>query len=228
MGAVLSHSARKIIQGAFGCRVVEDYGSAELGGIGCECRAAQGLHLFTDLFYMEIVRNATPAEPGEIGRILLTDLTNKVMPLIRYDIGDLGSFLAGDCRCGRNTPRFKVLGRVGDAIATSSGQVFTEHDIANFLYSYPGVEWFQLTQLGTDRVDLKIVTAPTVSLPEVQLLSDLKSFLGDGVQLTLRKVRTILPETGGKYRFLKSNQRPRQTVSFSDMTPRESWHAFVR
>ena len=56
MGSALAPSARLIIADAFRSRVLEDYGSAELGSIGCECSPGSGLHLFADLFFIEIVR----------------------------------------------------------------------------------------------------------------------------------------------------------------------------
>jgi len=67
MGSALAPSARSAIGEAFGCRVVEDYGSAELGPIGCECAPGSGIHLFSDLFHVEIVRGGVPVPPARLG-----------------------------------------------------------------------------------------------------------------------------------------------------------------
>jgi phenylacetate-CoA ligase len=205
MGSALAPAVRQVLADAFRCPVVEDYGSAELGSIGCECRAAEGLHLFSSLFFLEFVRAGRPVRPGEVGRVLVTDLTNRAMPLIRYDIGDIGYALPGEgCSCGRNTPRFRVLGRMNDTLIPPASGVLTEHQVSDFLYTYPGVDWFQLVQLATTRFDLQVVPQDgTPFFPET-LSADLAAFLGGAVRVTVRQVKAIAPENGGKYRFLKS------------------------
>jgi phenylacetate-CoA ligase len=204
MGSALAPSARRIIADAFGCRVLEDYGSAELGSIGCECEPGNGLHLFSDLFYVEFVRDGRRVGPGELGRLLVTDLTNRAMPLIRYDIGDVGLSLPEPCDCGRGTMRFKVLGRVHDAIVSPQGRVVTEHEVSDFLYEYRGVEWFQLVQRAESQFDLQVVDDRDSPLPLEDLSRDLAAFLGGNVRVSARRVRSIPPENGGKFRFAKS------------------------
>ncbi len=204
MGSALAPVVRRALADAFRCRVVEDYGSAELGSIGCECRAAEGLHLFSNLFFLEFVRHGRPVRPGELGRILVTDLTNRAMPLIRYDIGDVGYTLPGRCPCGRHTPRFKVLGRLQDTLVTPSGSVVTEHQVSDFLYAFPGVDWFQVVQQAPARFDLQVVPQDHTPFAPPALANDLAAFLGGGVRVVVRQVKSIAPESGGKYRFVKS------------------------
>jgi phenylacetate-CoA ligase len=205
MGAALVPSARRTITDAFRCRVLEDYGSAELGSIGCECAPGSGLHLFSDLFFIEFVRGGARVGPGEVGRLLVTDLTNRAMPLIRYDIGDIGLSLPGPCRCGRGTMRFKILGRVQDALVSPPDRILSEHEVSDFLYGYPGVDWFQLAQRSEQQFDLQVADDGTPALSLEALSRDLSAFLGGGVRVTARRVRSIPPENGGKYRFTKSS-----------------------
>jgi phenylacetate-CoA ligase len=205
MGSALVPAVRRTIAEAFRCKVVEDYGSAELGSIGCECAREDGLHLFSSLFFLEFVRDGKAVRPGELGRILVTDLTNRAMPLIRYDIGDVGHVLPGACSCGRHTPRFKVLGRIQDTLVLPDGGVFTEHQVSDVLYQYPGVDWFQLLQQSPRRFDLQVVPDERVPLVPEALVRDCAAFLGGRARVTVRPVTAIAPESGGKYRFLKSN-----------------------
>jgi phenylacetate-CoA ligase len=207
MGSALAPAARRIIAQAFRSKVVEDYGSAELGAIGCECPAAHGLHLFANLFYLEFVRGGRQVGPGELGRILVTDLSNRAMPLIRYDIGDIGFRLPGDCGCGRNSCRFKVLGRLQDTIVTPSGRVLTEHDVADFFYTYPGLDWFQLVQRSNACFDLQVVPSGQGPFSTAALSRDVRTFFDDEVRVNIRQTATIAPESGGKYRFVKSASR---------------------
>lgn len=204
MGSALAPAARRFIADAFRCPVVEDFGSAELGSIGCECRAADGLHLFPGLFFIEFVRNGRPVRPGELGRMLVTDLTNRAMPLIRYDLGDIGYALPGNCSCGRNTPRFRVLGRLQDTLVTPSGGVLTEHQVSDFLYTYPGVDWFQLVQQSATHFDLQVVPDGRTPVSAERLAAGLTNLLGGRVRIAVRQVKAIAPEGGGKYRFVKS------------------------
>ena len=204
MGSCLVPSASRTIARAFRCPVLEDYGSAELGAIGCECRPGSGLHLFSDLFWIEVVRCGVPVPPGETGRLLITDLTNRAMPLIRYDIGDVGRLEPGDCDCGRGTPRFRVLGRVQDTLISTAGDVLTEHAISDILYDQPGVTWFQLQQRTARSFDLQVVVDEDAAFDAESLAAVVASHLGEGIRVSVRRVRSITPETGGKYRFIKA------------------------
>ena len=129
---------------------------------------------------------------------------NRAMPLIRYDIGDVGVVVTEPCSCGRGTMRFKVLGRVQDTLVTPSGRVISDHEVSDFLYGYPGLDWFQLVQRPEQRFDLQVVDNGRSELSINALSQDLGTFLGGGARVKARLVRSIPPEAGGKYRFIKS------------------------
>ena len=92
---------RKFIEKAFGAEVFDIYGCTEIKEIAWECEKHEGYHINEDDVYVEILHGESPAKPGEVGDIVLTDLRNKAMPLIRYRIGDRGLLIAGNCSCGR-------------------------------------------------------------------------------------------------------------------------------
>ena len=88
---ILSEEARAAIQLVFGCPVFNRYGCREVSVVASECEQHQGLHIMAEGLYVEIVdRNGHPVTEGEVGDILVTDLLNYGMPLIRYRIGDRG------------------------------------------------------------------------------------------------------------------------------------------
>lgn len=118
------------IEQAFGAPVRERYGCNEFASVAHEC-AAGSLHVATDRVLFEIVRDdGKPAAPGEIGRVLVTDLDNRFMPLIRYRIGDLAEW-GHDCGCGLPFPVLaRVHGRERDRIRARSGQQVSPHAIA--------------------------------------------------------------------------------------------------
>ena len=203
MGGSVSPYMKKVIERAFECGVHEDYGSAELGAIAAECGAKSGLHPFSSLFHVEVIRNGVPVQPGETGRILITDLYNYAMPFIRYNIGDVGVVHSGRCSCGMTTNRLDIQGRSRDCIVSDTGRLVTPDEVTDRILSVPGVLGFQLIVNESGEADLKVVPrrGRSPNLLDVQgLVADL---VGQGLQIRTQVVPTIGPEVSGKFRFVK-------------------------
>jgi len=100
---MLSPAARTLIERAWGCRVFDQYGATETGGIAAECEAHRGLHVFEDLVLVESVDSDSRAVPaGVLGeRLLVTVLFGRSFPLIRYELSDQVRLSAEPCPCGR-------------------------------------------------------------------------------------------------------------------------------
>lgn len=107
-------------QEAFGIEMFKSavYGSNDAGPLGYACSHTQGSvhHLLTQTQYLEILEldSLKPVVKGEVGRLIFTSKYRKGQNLNRYEIGDLGRWIEGDCPCGRKAPRFELLGRFGD------------------------------------------------------------------------------------------------------------------
>ena len=84
--------ARQGIKDLFGCPVISRYSNQECGLISQQCKLGTEYHINTASFYVEILdlEKDISVEDGKLGRIVVTDLYNKAMPMIRYDTGDLG------------------------------------------------------------------------------------------------------------------------------------------
>ena len=97
---------------AWGSRPFNHYGTTEAPTIGAECDLRRGLHLFADLFIVEVVdEHNRPVAPGETGqKLLLTNLYNYSQPIIRYEISDMLTMAAEPCPCGRPFPLIAGLG----------------------------------------------------------------------------------------------------------------------
>lgn len=203
MGSSMIPHVRRVAEAAFGARVHEDYGSAEAGAIAVECGHQSGLHPHDELFHVEIVRKGRQAAPGEPGRVLLTDLVNYAMPLIRYDIGDVAIPRTGTCACGVEAPRFEVVGRIQDSLMDDDGDVVCADRIGDAVMASPGVLGFQLDERATS-LDVKVVARPgrDVSLDDV--IERLEALLGKRRRISTRRVGNIPPERSGKYRFVRS------------------------
>lgn len=106
----------------FGVEVIASigYGTVDAGPIGFQCpHSESGVHhIHADHQFVELIdrRTREPAEPGGFGELLITNLNRRLMPMIRYRIGDLGRWVEGDCPCGRTMPRFELLGRSDDIL----------------------------------------------------------------------------------------------------------------
>ncbi|MFZ3475717.1 acyl-CoA reductase [Streptomyces sp. 4.24] len=113
---------RAYLQQHFGVELVRSftYGCTDLGALAHQCDHAEGTvhHLFDDLHTLDIVEidSGRTVPRGETGRLVFTPHTRSAPNIVRYDQGDLGRWIDGDCACGRRTPRFELLGRTGDVV----------------------------------------------------------------------------------------------------------------
>ena len=99
----LAQDVRDLVHDTWEAKVLNSYGATEAGVIGQECPWAMGVHICEDLLILEVVDDDyRPVPPGVAGRkLLLTNLFNRALPLIRYEISDLVTLAEGPCQCGR-------------------------------------------------------------------------------------------------------------------------------
>lgn len=132
----------KFFQRVFPGVVVRSAGfaTADAGVVGFQCpRCVKGEHhLFAHSQYLEFVDPDTmePVEKGAVGEVIITSLTKKHMPIIRYRLGDLGRWLPKPCACGKREPLFEILGRCDDRMHVGGAHVFVS-DIQNAIGKVP-------------------------------------------------------------------------------------------
>jgi phenylacetate-CoA ligase len=205
MGSVMTPHMKRVVERAFGCPVYEDYGSTEFGCMAVECGRQDGLHPFNDLFLLEIVRNGRPAPAGAMGRLLVTDLWNYAMPLIRYDIGDVASFRSDPCGCGRAGHRLAIHGRLEDSLVAEDGSLLTSDRVIDAILSHhPGVLGFRIDQRRDTELEIQVVPRKGHSLHLDDVGECLADLLGRSIRIVTRTAGTILPEPNGKYRFVRN------------------------
>ncbi len=109
----LTVGRRARIEKMFGAKISIGYGMNEIGVAATWCPEAGRYHVHDENCLVEIIdEDGTPSQPGSVGRIIVTSLTNFAMPFIRYDTGDVARALKGPCPCGRTLPSFGLtLGR---------------------------------------------------------------------------------------------------------------------
>jgi phenylacetate-CoA ligase len=121
VGEALTKDARDMLESAFGVDVTAGYGQSDVmgPGIAFECREKTGLHISEDHFVVEIVGPADgePRPHGETGEVVLTTLTARAFPLIRFRTGDLAYAMNGNCLCGRGLARISgITGSTGEVL----------------------------------------------------------------------------------------------------------------
>jgi len=204
MGANLDEVTKGRIEQAFGAPVREHYGSLELGGMAFDCRNRCGMHLLEDQYVFEVVANGKRVAEGELGSLLITDLYSRSMPLIRYQIGDMARITHAPCACGRTTARLTLEGRIEDTIVTPEGRFVTPEQVACTLYGGSTIDQFQLIENDNGSCELRYVDRPDSRFDSKALVELLRPLLGAERRIVPRRVRSIAPESSGKFRHVKS------------------------
>jgi phenylacetate-coenzyme A ligase PaaK-like adenylate-forming protein len=157
----MTPAMRSFITDSLGCPVAQSYGASEFLAMGSECRRG-ALHLNSDWVILESVdEHHRPVPDGEVGRTtLLTNLANRVQPLIRYDLGDCVRLHAKHCACGSSLPVIDVQGRVDDSVVLNdaAGRAVRLLPLAltTVMEDEAGVYDFQILQQGHDALLLHV------------------------------------------------------------------------
>jgi phenylacetate-CoA ligase len=199
----LSQESREIIEQAFQAKVFDKYGSREFSGIAHECEAHQGHHVNAESYIVEIVRDGRPALEGETGEVLVTDLTNFCVPLIRYALGDLATATTKQCACGRGLPLIgPIQGRVQAIIIGTNGCFLPGTFFAHLLKDYGHIlKQFQVVQDRLGAIDFNVVKGPRFSEASLEKILELiRRHLGEDMQIDVHYVDQIALVRTGKHR----------------------------
>lgn len=202
-GEMLEDETRKRIETGIGAPVYDVYGSTELKEIAWECPARDGYHVNSDWLLVET------EEPA--GTILATSLYNYGMPLIRYRLGDTGSFVDHPCRCGRSLP-LMALGfcRSVDTFVLPRGARISPYTLINAVEVLEEIRQFQIVQEAAGRVAVVIVPRAEFGEGSAERVRNALDPHLPGVTIEIRIVESIPREAGGKYRMAFSRVNARR------------------
>ncbi len=204
---IISERNRKLYREAFQTEVIEWYGTVEMGILAFETQAHDGLHLCEDLIYYEFLdENGSPTQPGQRSRLILTELTNTLMPFIRYDQGDWVVLKPDDNNHNSEWRRLsKVEGRDDDFALLPDGCLVPFHVFYEIMDKYSKIKQFRIIQKGRSLFHILIV-ADSAYLESVQqnILSDYRRNLPDGVRFEIKLLDSIKADPSGKLRMLIS------------------------
>lgn len=205
--APLTAGTRAEIETAFGAPCFDHYRSAEIPWMAGECAHQTGLHVFADVRRIEIVDAGDSVVPnGTEGEVIVSDLTNRVFPIVRYRLGDISRLLPGTCACGRGLPRLGAIsGRSSDAvrlpdgttIAGALGHIFDDSPLT--------IRQFEIVQEADYSVTLRCIPSDASDAQRgIDAAAARLRFATKGLVPVIVELVDSIPQVGGKMRFIRS------------------------
>jgi phenylacetate-CoA ligase len=202
-----SEAMRKAIESTYDIIATDVYGLSEIIGPGVaqECHHKAGLHLFSDVFYPEVIDPKTGKEvkEGAKGELVITTLTKQGLPLIRYRTRDIVSIKYEKCKCGRTSPRIsKISGRTDDMIIVRGINVFPsqiEHVLLGIEGTQPHYQLVVDRKVGDlDELEVLVEVEEKIFSDEIKKLRSLEEKIKKEIESILGvfvKVRLVEPKT---------------------------------
>ena len=228
---LLLPTTKKKIEQFLDCEIFNQYGCSEVGPISFNCKLNKN-HIFTESVYVEVIPDKLSFGREDIGRVVVTDLRNKVMPFVRYYTGDLAKVSDNkNCSCGFTTPIMgNVVGREKDLIFYN-GKAITPLEIDSIFYDTENILIYQLQTLRkfdqnerlqtlrkfdqnerlqtlgkTNSEKRKFIINLVLEDPSKAFLSEqiISRFrkVFDDVDIKIKLVDYILPDESGKYKSI--------------------------
>ena len=205
MSESLNDYTKEITKKYFGISAVSRYSNLENGIIAQQEPDGSGRYLINTASYVvEILKmdSDEPAAPGKAGRIVVTDLFNYGMPLIRYDTGDIGTF-STKSEDG-NQYLSSIEGRKLDLLYDTSGNLVSSYIVYKNMWQYTEIMQYQLIQEGQKEYTFKI-NAEGAFTKEDRLINEFKEYLGEDAVFNVEYVSEIPLLDSGKRRKIVNN-----------------------
>ena len=208
-----TEAMRQYMERETNVKAYDIYGLSEIigPGVGCECDCQNGLHIFEDHFYPEIINPETceVLPDGEEGELVLTTLSKQAMPMIRYRTRDITSLNPEQCKCGRTIRRIRRISRRSDDMFIIRGVNVFPSQIETALMSIEGtVPHYQIVltrDQGLDKIEVRVEVTEDIFSDKVRAMESVQQKLGHAIfniigihaQITLVEPRSI-PRSEGK------------------------------
>ncbi|MGN0613940.1 MAG: hypothetical protein ACI4JB_08585 [Porcipelethomonas sp.] len=196
---MLKDQTRSMLKELIGCHVLERYSNEEQGILGQQS-VNGGLEYYLNhaSYYFEILKlnEDKPADFGELGRIVITDLYNYAFPLIRYDTGDTAIMESGNALSNGWPYISKLYGRRLDLIFDTYGNPVQPMALARILKNLNGIVQWQFIQTGEFNYKIRLNVEKEIAV--VECVNELKELLGDSATIEIEKVDEIPVLASGK------------------------------
>ena len=196
----------KYVEKESGIKCIDIYGLSEIigPGVASMCLAQEGLHIFEDHFYPEIINPETGEvlPDGAEGELVLTTLSKRAMPMIRYRTRDITSIITEPCSCGRTIRRIRRIGRRSDDMFIIRGvNVFPSQIEAGLLTVEEAVPHYQIILTrsgGLDQITVEVELSPQAFNDKVSDLERLHKKVAAAIEKIINirvTVRLVEPNT---------------------------------
>ena len=189
----------------FQCPVQAWYSNEENGIMGIQSADSTAYYINSESYHYEILKmdSNEPAEDGDLGRIVITDLTNYAFPIIRYDNGDTAIAhrkVRGD--------RYKLYltelyGRRSDMLYDTAGNAVTPYVIMNNLWDVPGVKQYQFVQYSAKKYELRLNGDPE-KMDVNDILGRIQPAFGADAEIRIKYVDEIPVLASGKRKYIEN------------------------
>ncbi len=205
LAEVLTEQDRQFLREQWGTDPIDLYGANEVGHIAFQCSKRSGYHLNSDSLHVEIIAGEKPVPVGERGEIVVTNFDLRVMPIIRYRVGDIAQLMEGKCSCGCQLPLLnQIAGRSDGFIISADGKTFSALEVSLLLKPVGGIKRYRLIQEKQAEICVEWVAVNDESNPENEIRRILRERLGSDMRIETRKVDEIHREKSGKIRTVIS------------------------
>ncbi len=194
-----------IIRDTFGCQLVSEYGAAETGLIAFQCEKGC-IHIMSDCCIVEFLNQTEDLGDNLLKEVVVTNLDNTAMPIIRYKIGDLAIPSSDKCECGRHFPIInKIVGRESDIIRAKNGRswhsIIIYYIMKGLESKYGGVSQYKVIQKDISSLEFLIVPSQKYTDESIQyIISRCQKQFGHELNIKVTLVNNIQRDKSGKLR----------------------------
>lgn len=191
--------------------VYDILGLVETGDIAWECPAHEGYHINSDAVIMEFLNEKdNPVEPGQPGRLVCTSLYGYVMPLIRYEVGDICVPFDKMCSCGRTLPMMEnIRGRANDFIVLPDGQIIASCFLVIIMQEFHDVAQYRIIQEDKYRLCVQIVKGRDFNGQTPQRIKEeIEKVTGSRLNIEVEILEDLYRDASGKIRTVVSKVIP--------------------
>lgn len=199
-GEVVEDSLREKVRRAFGIEIADNYGSTE-AFVAWRCPRGR-YHVNAEHVLVEIAdQDGRPTRRGQLGRVLVTTLQNRRMPLVRYEIGDYAQASDAECPCGRTLPVLgRIAGRAVQLLRLADGRLVSPWELIVRVRTEWALRQFQIVQKTFEQFVFRHVSdAPLSAEVRERLTREFAAVLQTEVRVEFERLETIPRAPTGKY-----------------------------
>lgn len=208
----MPEKTRAMLKEQFGCPVQAWYSNEENGIMGIQNQEDEGYRIDTESYYYEILKMDCdePAKPGELGRIVITDLYNYAFPILRYDNGDTAIAKKETKNSRYRLTLTQLYGRRSDLIYDCEGRAVTPYIITNNMWDVPGVKQYRFIQEDEGKYTL-CLNGNKSEMNVTDILHRIRPYLGEKADITVSFVNEIPVLQSGKRKYIENRWKKNES-----------------